>query len=241
MDPKRDEDLGKPLSGWRLSAYTVIFEADTPAGRLFDQALIVAILASVVVVIADSVQELHLRHGEAFHVLEWGFTLLFTVEYAVRLACVRHPLRYATSFFGIVDLLSILPTYVAVLVPDAHLLIDVRILRLLRIFRVLKVSAYLWEYQALGRALHASRRKILVFLSAVMMLLGWGTLAVPTGIVTSELTARRMLRAPTTRTCHACLSEGHAAEADYCMHCGAQLPEYAEGDRAAPAPPAASG
>ena len=297
MNPKRDEELGKPLSGWRLKAYTVIFEADTPAGRLFDQVLIVAILASVVVVIADSVQDLHLRHGGAFHVLEWGFTLLFTVEYAVRLACVRHPLRYATSFFGIVDLLSILPTYVAVLVPDAHLLIDVRILRLLRIFRVLKLSAYLWEYQALGRALHASRRKILVFLSAVMMivlimgtlmyvvegpehgftsipvavywaittmttvgfgditprtdvgrliasvmmLLGWGTLAVPTGIVTSELTARRMLRAPTTRTCHACLSEGHAAEADYCMHCGAELPEYAEGDQAAPAPPAASG
>lgn len=296
MNAMRNDELGKPLSGWRLRAYTVIFEADTPAGRLFDQVLIVAILASVAVVVADSVHSLNERHGDAFTILEWGFTILFTAEYAVRLACVRHPWRYATSFFGIVDLLSILPTYVAVLVPEAHLLIDVRILRLLRIFRVLKLSAYLWEYQALGEALRASRRKILVFLTAVlmivlvmgtlmyviegpqhgftsiptavywaittmttvgfgditprtdagrliasvMMLLGWGTLAVPTGIVTSELTARRVLRAPTTRTCHACLTEGHPSEAQYCMHCGAALPARADG-AVAPAPSSGEG
>ena len=276
--------FGKPLEGWRLRLYTVIFEADTPAGRLFDQALIVAILLSVVVVLADSVQSLNARlHGE-FLVIEWFFTLLFTAEYVARLACVRHPWRYATSFFGVVDLLSVLPTYLAFFLPEAHLLLDVRILRLLRIFRVLKLTAYVWEYQALGRALLASRRKILVFLSgvlmvvlimgtlmyviegpehgftsipigvywaittmttvgfgditpktdvgrllsSVMMLVGWGTLAVPTGIVSSEMTARRLLRAPTTRTCHECLTEGHQPEANFCSHCGAGLPPIAQ-------------
>jgi len=277
-----DDLLGKPLSGWRLRFYTVIFEADTRAGRLFDQALFVVILLSVAVVLADSVQSMHARHGDAFHALEWAFTLLFSAEYAARLACVNRPWRYATSFFGIVDLLSILPTYIAVLFPEAQSLIDVRILRLLRIFRILKLTAYVWEYQTLVRAVAASRRKVLVFLSAVlmivlimgtvmyvvegaengftsipiavywaittmttvgygdvtpktdlgrlissfMMLVGWGTLAVPTGIVTAEMTARRMLRAPTTRTCHECLTEGHLAEAQFCLHCGAPLPEY---------------
>lgn len=281
------DDLGKPLEGWRLKAYTIIFESDTRAGRLFDIALFVAIILSVGVVIADSVQALAARHGKAFEVLEWAFTILFSVEYLLRLACVRHPIRYATSFFGVVDLLSILPTYFALLFPEAQALIDVRVLRLLRIFRVLKLTAYLWEYQALGAALVASRRKILVFLSgvamivvvmgtlmyvvegpengftsiptsvywaittmttvgfgditpktdlgraiaSVMMLVGWGTLAVPTGIVTSELTARRIRSEPTTRTCHECLSEGHAPGASFCLHCGAKLtPFLVDGD-----------
>jgi voltage-gated potassium channel len=279
MIPSTSESFGKPLEGWRLRLYIIIFEADTRAGRLFDQWLIVAILLSVAVVLADSVQALNARYSFEFDILEWAFTVLFTVEYLARLSCVRHPWRYATSFFGIVDLLSVLPTYVALLVPEAQALIDVRILRLLRIFRILKLAAYVWEYEALGRALVASRRKILVFLSAVlmivvimgtlmyviegpangftsvptsvywaittmttvgfgditpktdlgrliasvMMLLGWGTLAVPTGIVTSEMTARRMLSAPTTRTCHECLSEGHQPEAKFCSNCGAPL------------------
>jgi voltage-gated potassium channel len=283
MPSPQSDTLGKPLSGWRLRLYTVIFEADTKAGRRFDQWLIVAILTSVAVVLADSVHALNVRYGTAFHVLEWAFTAIFSVEYLARLACVRHPWRYATSFFGIVDLLSVLPTYVALMFPEAQALIDVRILRLLRIFRILKLAAYVFEYQALGRALVASRRKILVFLSAVlvivvvmgtlmyvaegpengftsiptsvywaistmttvgfgditpktdvgrlissiMMLVGWGTLAVPTGIVTSELTARRVMREPTTRTCHECLTEGHLPEADFCMHCGARLEAHA--------------
>lgn len=278
--------LGKPLSGWRLRLYTIIFEADTRAGRLFDQILIAVILLSVAVVLADSVQSLSERMHGVFFVMEWAFTLMFTLEYVARLSCVRHPWRYATSFFGIVDLVAILPTYLALLFPELHALIDVRILRLLRIFRVFKLVAYVTEYQQLGRALVASRRKILVFLSAVlmivlimgtlmyvvegpqngftsvptsvywaittmttvgfgditpktdigrlissmMMLVGWGTLAVPTGIVTAEMTAHRMHRAPTTRTCHECLTEGHAADARFCMHCGARLTRYhAEG------------
>jgi len=286
MTDARADRLGKPLHGWRLKAYTIIFESDTRAGRLFDVLLFVAIITSVGVVIADSVQSLAGRYGKAFDVLEWSFTILFTVEYVLRLSCVRHPMRYATSFFGVVDLLSILPTYFAMLFPEAHVLIDVRVLRLLRIFRVLKLTAYLWEFQALGAALVASRRKILVFLSgvamivvvmgtlmyvvegaengftsiptsvywaittmttvgfgditpktdlgrliaSVMMLVGWGTLAVPTGIVTSELTARRIRGEPTTRTCHECLSEGHAVEATFCLHCGARLPAYQGGE-----------
>ncbi len=289
MNPSKVESLGKPHGGWRLRLYAIIFEADTRAGRLFDQWLIAAIVASVVVVLADSVHSLHVHYDREFQLLEWGFTALFTVEYAARLACVRHPWRYATSFFGVVDLLSVLPTYVALLVPEAQALIDVRILRLLRIFRILKLAAYVYEYQALGRALVASRRKILVFLTAVMMivvimgtlmyvvegpangftsiptsvywaiatmttvgygdiapktdvgrlissvmmLVGWGTLAVPTGIVTSELTARRLMQAPTTRTCRECLSEGHLPEAEFCLNCGARLEAYAV-DEASP-------
>jgi voltage-gated potassium channel len=274
--------FGKPLAGWRLRLYTVIFEADTRAGRLFDQGLIALILTSILVVVLDSMQGLDSSERAIFTLLEWFFTLLFTVEYLARLACVRHPWRYATSFYGIIDILSLLPTYVALLVPEVQALIDVRVLRLLRVFRVFKLTAYVSEYQSLGLALAASRRKILVFLSAVlmivlvmgtlmyvvegpehgftsiptsvywaittmttvgfgditpktdlgrfiasvMMLLGWGTLAVPTGIVTAEMTARRFAAEPTTRTCHECLTEGHLANANFCLHCGARLPGY---------------
>ncbi|MGL5987331.1 MAG: ion transporter, partial [Burkholderiales bacterium] len=131
------------LSGWRLRLYTIVFEADTRAGRWFDIGLIVAILFSVLVVVADSVQSLQVRHGELFYRLEWGFTLLFTAEYLLRLACAPHPWRYVRSFFGVVDLLSVLPTYIALLFPETQALIDVRVLRLIRIFRVFKLTAYM--------------------------------------------------------------------------------------------------
>ncbi|MEY4099446.1 MAG: hypothetical protein RL300_617, partial [Pseudomonadota bacterium] len=162
--------LGKPMSGWRLQLYTIIFEADTRAGRLFDQVLIAVILASVAVVMADSVQPISDRFNGWFTVLEWFFTLAFTLEYLARLICVRRPWRYAMSFYGVVDLLALLPTYLALLVPEVGALIDVRVLRLLRVFRVFKLTAYVSEYQALGQALHASRRKIMVFLVAVLMI-----------------------------------------------------------------------
>ena len=161
--------FGRPVAGWRLRMYTVIFEADTPAGRRFDLALIAAVLASVAVVLLDSVVPLSSKYGRWFDALEAGFTLLFTLEYIARLACVRHPLRYARSFFGVIDLLAVLPTYLALAFPGLHALIDVRILRLLRAFRVLKLGAYVAEYRALGTALAASRRKIIVFLVFVMM------------------------------------------------------------------------
>ena len=274
--------LGRPAGGWRLRLYRVIYESDTAAGRLFDQAIVAAILISVAVVMADSVQVWHVRHRVGFEATEWFFTILFTVEYLARLATVDRPLRYARSFFGIVDLIAVLPTYLALFVPELHALIDVRILRLLRIFRIFRLTEYVAEYQMMGEALRASRRKILVFLSAVLMvalilgtllyvvegpehgfsdiptavywaittittvgfgditpktdigrfiasvimLIGWGTLAVPTGIVTAEMTVRRHARAPVVaRSCEQCGSAGYGPEANFCQQCGSRLPE----------------
>jgi voltage-gated potassium channel len=273
---------GKPAGGWRERLYCIIFESDTRSGRMFDLGLIVAILISVLVVVLDSVQEISTRHGALFDVLEWSFTALFSIEYLLRLVCVRRPRAYATSFFGIIDVLSVLPTYLAMLMPGSQLLLNVRILRLLRIFRILKLTSYIDEYRMLGRALVASRRKILIFLSVVLMLvlllatvmyvvegpehgftsiptsiywaitavttvgfgdivpktdlgraisalimlLGWGILAVPTGIISSELSAQRAPHA--SRRCAACDSEGHAADAKFCKDCGARLPERSQ-------------
>jgi voltage-gated potassium channel len=222
------------------------------------------------------------EHPSILRALEWLFTLAFTVEYIARLICVRHPTRYALSFFGVIDLMALLPTYLALFVPEVQVLIDVRVLRLLRVFRVFKLTAYVAEYQALGHALRNSGRKVLVFLAAVsmivlvigtlmyviegpangftsipigvywaittmttvgfgditphtdlgrfvaslVMLLGWGTLAVPTGIVTAEMTVGLRHSVPTTRTCHECLTEGHLTDARFCMHCGAKLPQH---------------
>ncbi len=280
LEAANAEEFGRPAQGWRLRLYKIIFESDTEAGRRFDKVLIVAILLSVAVVLVDSVDAISTRYGAVLNALEWFFTVLFTTEYLARLACVRYPARYARSFFGIVDLASVLPTYFAFFFPAAHALIDVRILRLLRVFRIFKLSAYIGEYRLLGAAIVASRRKILVFLSvvvmivliagtlmyiiegpehgfttiptavywaivtmttvgygdltphtplgralaALMMLVGWGILAVPTGIVTSEMTAQRLgIRMP-KRNCSACGCDGHDADAGYCRQCGARLP-----------------
>lgn len=279
VSPPPDE-FGRPPDGWRLRLYQIIYESDTPAGRLFDKVIIAAILVSVGVVIADSVQPWHAKYKGAFDAVEWFFTALFTLEYIARLVSVDRPARYARSFFGVVDLLAVLPTYLALIVPGLHALIDVRILRLLRVFRIFKLTQYVAEYQALGEALAASRRKILVFLSAVMMivlvcgtimyvvegpangfrdiptsiywaistvttvgfgditpktdfgrliasvmmLIGWGTLAVPTGIVTAEMTVRRhALYASKRRVCSQCASNDHSPEAGFCQHCGSSL------------------
>ena len=283
LKPHPPRAFGKPdQEGLRRRLYTIIFEADTVAGKRFDVWLVVAIMLSIAVVMADSVPSMNRRFGATFTTIEWGFTILFTAEYIARLACVRHPLRYATSFFGIIDLLSILPTYFALFMPEVSAFLDIRILRLLRIFRIFKLTLYINEYVRLGQALRASGRKILIFLSVVlmavlilgtimyviegpqsgftsipmamywatvtmttvgygdivpqtgvgkliasfMMLLGWGILAVPTGIVTAEMTSQRMNRKHTTRTCHACLSEGHEPEAAFCKDCGERLPPY---------------
>ncbi len=280
-------EYGEPHGGWRALVYRVTFESETPAGRLFDKLLIWAILASVAVVVADSVPDLHDHWYLAFDIAEWFFTILFTVEYLLRLSCLKQPRRYAFSFFGVIDLLAVLPTYLALVFPAIHVLIDVRVLRLLRVFRIFKLTAYISEYQTLALALKASRRKILVFLSAVtliivvmgslmyviegpergftsiptsiywaittmttvgygditpqsgigraitalMMLLGWGTLAVPTGIVTSEIALRQARRTEDeqkpeaeTRKCAACGETVHLQTARHCQACGARLP-----------------
>jgi len=280
-----DERYGRPPSGWRARLFRIIFESDTRAGLLFDQALIVLILVSLAVVVADSVESLQARWGGVFEVLEWTFTLLFTLEYLLRLVCVTRPVRYVRSFFGVVDLLAVLPTYLALFFPGLHALIDVRVLRLLRVFRIFKLTTFMREYQTMGSALLASWRKIMVFLSAVlmivvvmgtlmyvvegpangfaniptavywaittmttvgfgditpktdlgrfiaslMMLLGWGTLAVPTGIVTAEMTLQRRDEAASVgarqpeRVCQVCGQDGHAPQAAYCHHCGSSL------------------
>lgn len=281
IPPNQDaERYGRPDGGWRLRMYAVIFESDTPAGRAFDLVLIAFILASVVTVALDSVAPMHAQHDGLFRGLEWFFTIAFTAEYLCRLACLKRPVRYAWSVFGVIDLLALLPTYVAVLVPGVYALVDVRVLRLLRIFRILKLSQYVAEYSALGDALAASRRKIAVFMSFVllvvvvmgtlmyvvegpshgftsipvgvywaittmttvgfgdiapqtavgrtiasaMMLLGWGTLAVPTGIVSSEFTAQRARWQTGRRVCRQCGTDGHPASARFCADCGAALP-----------------
>jgi voltage-gated potassium channel len=280
--PPQAHEFGKPPAGWRRELYRVVFESDTRSGQLFDIVVIAAILLSIAVVIADSMQSVTSRYGAALSKAEWMFTALFTVEYIARLVSVQRPGRYATSFFGVIDLLSLLPTYLAILWPEGQLLIDVRVLRLLRVFRIFRLTEFMFESAQLGRALAASRRRILVFLSFVlmvvlvmgtvmyvvegpengftsipvamywavttmttvgfgditpgtdfgrliasaMMLLGWGVLAVPTGIVTAEMTVqrRRSMAGSAALRCVVCQAHGHVEAARFCWRCGTALP-----------------
>ena len=263
----------------RLRLRTVIFGHDTPAEKAFDVGLIVAIAASVIVVMLDSVVGIRARHGPALSALEWGFTILFTVEYVIRLWVSERPVRYATSFYGIIDLLSVVPTYLTVIFPGGRFLIALRILRVLRVFRILKLVRYVQEASVLTAALRASRYKITVFVSAVLtvvvvvgammyliegadagftsipqgiywaivtlttvgygdiapqtvvgktlastlMILGYGVIAVPTGIMTLELDRAARESGATGRTCSACGAGGHARDAQYCRICGAMV------------------
>ena len=260
----------------RHRLHEIIFEADTPAGKLFDILLIISIIISVIVVMLDSVAALDLQYGKLFFYLEWFFTLIFTIEYGLRLSCIGRPAKYAKSFYGIVDLLSILPSYISLLLPAGKYLLVIRILRLLRVFRVLKLVQYVGESNFLQRALWASRRKIAVFLLSVfllmiifgsvmyiveggengftsiprsiywaivtmttvgygdispqtslgqaiaslVMILGYGIIAIPTGIVTAELTFQQHL---STQACPECSAEGHDLDATHCKFCGADL------------------
>lgn len=272
----------------RLKMREVIFESSTRAGRLFDLVLMLMIVASLLVVVMDSVEGFSRQHHVALAVAEWTFTGLFTLEYLARLYCAPRRLRYAGSFFGVIDLLALLPTYLALFFPGLHALIDIRVLRLLRVFRVLKLTQYLREFSSLGAALSASRRKIFVFLFTVsmvvlvmgtvmyvvegpangytsipvgvywaittmttvgfgditpktdlgrliastMMLMGWGVLAVPTGIVTAEMVQRRggigARHAPDADPeevsgCPRCGGPVLMAHDRYCRHCGLAL------------------
>lgn len=264
---------------YQSRAHEIVFEADTPAGRFFDVALIVTILASVVVVMLDSVQSLSQAYGPVFHVLEWALTIIFTLEYLLRLSCVGKPLRYARSVLGIVDLLAILPTYISLVYPGGHYLLVVRLLRVLRIFRVLKVAHYIGEADLLMDALHNSRRKITIFLFAVLtlatiagslmyvvegaasgftsiptsiywaivtlttvgygdispvtplgqliatciMLMGYGIIAVPTGIMSVEISRASERRELVVQACRECGGACYTRDANFCMYCGAPL------------------
>ena len=157
-----------PLAPWRLKLNDIIFGAESPAGKGFDVILIVAILLSVTAVMLESVTYVRNHYGDWLFATEWFFTIAFTLEYGLRLLSVRHPWRYATSFYGVVDLLSIIPTYLSILIPGTNSLLVIRILRILRVFRVLKLFRYMNEAEMLMQALSAGRRKILVFLYTVI-------------------------------------------------------------------------
>ncbi len=156
--------------GHREKLRIVIFEADTPIGKLFDEIVIFVIIASVFAVMLESVAGIKSQFGEILFWLEWFFTIVFTIEYIVRIYCIHKPFRYIFSFFGIVDLLAILPTYLSLLITGTHILVVVRILRVLRIFRILKLTKYIAEAQTLSVALAASRRKITIFLTSIVVL-----------------------------------------------------------------------
>ena len=164
--PKGD----KTPANWRLLLHEVIFEADTPAGKFFDVALILAIILSIIAVMFESVAEIRNEHGHLLNVIEWIFTILFTMEYGLRIISLGQPWRYIRSFYGLVDLIAILPTYISMIVPGSQYLMVIRVLRLLRIFRVLKLAQYLNEAEYLLKAMRASTRKISVFLFAILTL-----------------------------------------------------------------------
>lgn len=262
----------------RKKLHEVIFEAETPAGKTFDVILLWAIVLSIVAVLLESVTSIREQFGSVLRIIEWAFTFLFTAEYLVRIFCVHRPLKYMGSFFGIIDLLAILPSYLSLLFTGAHSLLVIRAIRLLRVFRVLKLMRYVSESGILLQALIASRVKITVFLggilsvvlimgslmyliegadhgftsiprsvywaivtmttvgygditpqtpigqflSAIIMILGYAIIAVPTGIVSVEL-AQVERRQHNTVSCPGCTLEGHSPDAQYCRSCGIKL------------------
>lgn len=170
-EPEYPADPLPHLSPWRDRLHEIIFEAETPAGTAFDVALIVAIIASVAVVVLSTLPSAAEEPARTvFLTLEWGFTIFFTIEYLLRLIIVRRPWRYAFSFFGIIDLLAILPAFIGLVVPGGERLLVVRTMRLLRIFRVFKLARYLSEATALRRALIVSRHKIAVFITTILII-----------------------------------------------------------------------
>ena len=255
----------------------IIFEAETPAGRRFDIILLWFIGLSILAVTLESVPAIAAKYSTPLHAVEWGFTLIFTVEYFTRLYVVRHPIRYARSFYGLVDLFSVLPTYLMLVLPGAQALQVIRILRMMRMFRVFKMVRHVNGAELLLRALHGSRAKITVFfsfmlsitviagtlmyliegpeggftsiptgiywaivtittlgfgditpsttlgrmLTSVLVLTGYAIIAVPTGIVSSEIS--KLDGDDTSDACPSCGVHGHLADAKFCRRCGAPM------------------
>lgn len=267
----------RPAGERRRRLHEIVFEAETREGKVFDIVVITLILLSLLAVILESVASIRASYGKVLLVAEWVFTALFTIEYVLRIVSVKRPVKFALSFYGLVDLMAILPTFISFFVPGTQYLLSIRILRLLRIFRILKLSAFVSEADVITTALRASRRKILVFvvgvlsivvvvgtlmyvvegeehgftdiptsiywaivtlttvgygdlspktglgkfLASVVMIMGYGIIAVPTGIVTAELT--RAGRATSTQVCEECHSDGHDLDATHCKYCGYKL------------------
>lgn len=262
----------------RARVHEIIFEADTFWGKTFDVFLLIAIVLSVIAVMLETVTEVEIKYGKQLEIAEWVFTILFTIEYAARLWSVNKPWKYATSFFGIIDLLSVLPAYLGLFISGAQAFMVIRSIRLLRVFRVFKLVRFLGEASQLSQALKASRAKIIVFvggvfvlvvilgtlmyiieggqngftsipksiywavvtlttvgygdiapatplgqgLATLIMILGYGIIAVPTGIVSAEM-AQSARMSISTISCQHCGAEGHDDDAAFCYRCGEKL------------------
>jgi len=274
-------------TNWKTKLHEIIYEADTPAGKLFDIVLLFVIIASIVLVMLESVKSINESYHDLLNVLEWVITILFSIEYIARIVTVQKPIKYISSFYGIIDLLSTIPKYISLIFAGTHALVALRALRLLRVFRILKLARYMGASNNLVSALKASRAKIAVFLFAVIivsiilgtimylvegeengftnipksvywcivtlttvgfgdiapstplgqfiaslvMILGYGIIAVPTGIVSAEYTSqRKQLKedsdnsiATNTQCCPNCSAEGHKDNAEFCYKCGQKL------------------
>lgn len=265
---------------WRLSRlHDIIYESNTVAGKLFDVTLLLLILASIAVVMMDSVPRLHLRYGRLFFTLEWVFTVIFTVEYLLRLISIKRPTSYIFSFLGIIDLLAIIPGYLSIFFVGAQSLLVFRALRLLRVFRIFKLTHFVSEMQFLGTAVKGSLRKISIFMlivlfiviilgslmylienrqngfsnipdsiywaivtittvgygdispvtslgklvASIIMLMGYGIIAVPTGILTTEMALAVRKKEQKNEVCPKCGKEGHDTDANFCKRCGEKL------------------
>jgi len=255
---------------------TIIFGTDTKLGKLFDIALITAIVISVFLVMLDSIDNLNDSYGNIIHTAEWVFTILFTIEYCLRIYCIRLPSSYIFSFFGVIDFLALIPTYISLLIPGAGVFSIIRVLRVLRVFRVLKLVQFMGEAELLKEAMLASKRKIFVylffllnlviilgsimyliegetsgfdsiprsiywavvtlttvgygdispvtnfgqFIAAIIMIMGYSIIAVPTGIVTS---AMNFTDDNTKKTCMVCEDKQQSLNAKFCNHCGSKM------------------
>lgn len=262
---------------WKDKLHEIIYEADTRAGKLFDIVLLFAIVASIILVMLESVDSIHAQYDTFLDISEWIITILFTIEYFARIISINKPTKYIFSFYGIIDLLSTLPKYLAIIFTGTHSLVALRALRLLRVFRILKLARFIGESNNFIKALRASRAKIAVFLffvlilcvilgtvmylieggdngftsiprsvywaivtlttvgygdiaphtplgqfiASIIMILGYGIIAVPTGIVSSEMT--KPIIDTNTQSCPNCSSYGHKDKADFCYHCGTKL------------------
>ena len=264
--------------GWKFRLHEIIYEADTKEGKLFDVALLILILASIIVVMLESVKSFNTQYADLLNIAEWIITILFTIEYFVRIISIKKPKEYIFSFYGIVDLLSTIPKYLAIFFAGTHALVALRALRLLRVFRILKLARFIGASNHFSKALKASRAKILVFLSfviilciilgtvmylvesdqsgftsiprsvywaivtmttvgygdiapitplgqliaSIIMIMGYGIIAVPTGIVSSEMTKVDQIDT-NTQSCSNCSADDHKDEAEFCYECGSSL------------------
>ena len=267
------------IHSWRYRLHEIIYESNTVAGKAFDVSLLILILASILIVMFDSVDKWHQLYGDLFQSLEWIFTILFTIEYALRLISIKRPFTYVVSFLGTIDLLAIIPSYLSIFFIGAQSLLVLRALRLLRVFRIFKLTHYLSEMQFLGVAIKGSLRKISIFMlivlmlviilgsimyliekgqhgfssipesiywaivtittvgygdispvtplgklvASIIMLMGYGIIAVPTGIVTTEMALAVRSKSQKNEVCPKCGKEGHDIDAKYCKNCGELL------------------